>query len=157
MPKEADVRNLLVTQQNALFYARLKEQLLSEADRQSLVSWAELTRDAAERLQDETAMAQQLIGTDLKDSLDNLLSEVRTLRRLFRCRFLWKRWEEFETSLCGIAVPGMVQSSMAWIVLSFSALLLVVVHYKMWRHFLDNRVVGVELERFSKKYGGLYA
>mmetsp|Transcript_44098 Transcript_44098/g.131680 ORF Transcript_44098/g.131680 Transcript_44098/m.131680 type:complete len:88 (+) Transcript_44098:2-265(+) len=78
--------------------------------------------------------------------------EVRRLRSAMRCRFLWRRWEDVDLLLCNYAVPGMLQGFAAWMALACGSLLLVTLHYKVWRHLLDNKVVGEELERFSEKY-----
>lgn len=177
-PTEAQISKLTVQRQNALIYARLKEQILSEQDifrcdlldsrfrvtektcnfqdyKTTVLQWAEDVRAAGVKLGQEAQLAKQLIASDLKTSLKAVLVEVRELRTLFRCRFLWRRWEDFDFALCNDALPGMIEGAVVWMVLAVFTLILLVVHYKVWRHFLDNKIVGTELERFSKKYGYL--
>lgn len=177
-PTEEDVKGEPVTRQNVLVYARLKEQILSdpavfrcdvidasyvvthrscgfEGFKAAVLKYAEEVRDAGKKLSEETKLARQLIAYDLQRSLKNLMDEVKAMRETFKCRFLWKRWEDFGVSLCNTALPGMINGAAAWMVLALSSLVLLTVHYKMWRHLLDNRVVGLELEHFSKKYGYL--
>jgi len=179
-PTEADVADAPLQMQHALIYARQKEQILSDPSlfrcdvmdsshqvtprtcgleeyRASVLSWAEEVRTAGLRLGQEALLAKNFIATDLRNSLQSILIEIRRLRTLFRCRFLWKRWEDFDLLLCNHALPGMLQGTAAWTVLAVGEMLLVVIHYKIWRHMLDNRIVGEELERFSKKYGYLAA
>mmetsp|Transcript_52627 Transcript_52627/g.136270 ORF Transcript_52627/g.136270 Transcript_52627/m.136270 type:complete len:145 (+) Transcript_52627:2-436(+) len=123
--------------------------------RVAVLDYAKQVRDAGVTLGKEAQMARQLIAYDLQNSLRQLMSEVKALREIFKCRFLWKRWEDFDTSLCSIAMPAMLTGAAAWMVLAGSTLCLVVLHYKIWRHLLDNKVVGEELEHFAKKYGYL--
>jgi len=179
-PTEAEMAQEPLQTRHALIYARLKEQILSEqsifrcdvlrADfsveerpcgflefRSSVVSWAQQVREAGHHLGNEARVAQKLIADNMRESLLDVLLESRELRQLFRCRFLWRRWEEFDFALCNEALPGMLEGGVVWIVAGLFSLILLVVHYKMWRHFLDNKVVGSELERFSKKYGYLSA
>jgi len=174
-PSEADVAGEPRQMQHALIYARLKEQILSESGifrcdvmdshyqvterfcsleeyRQAVLDMAHQVREAGDKLGTEAQAAKRFIAVDLKDSLQGVLLEVRRLRTLFRCRFLWKRWEDFDLSLCNVALPGMLQGAAAWLVLSIFSFLLLVQHYKIWRHLLDNKIVGEELERFAKKY-----
>jgi len=177
-PTASDVSDEPQRTQNALVYARLKEQILSEPglfrcdvmDASYLVTqvqcnyqefsdhvknMAEQVKAAGLKLGVEASNAKQLISADLRNSLQNMLKEVRELRTLFRCRFLWKRWEEFDLSLCNHALPAALEGAASWILLASAAFILLTVHYKMWRHLLDNKVVGEELEKFSKKYGYL--
>jgi len=177
-PNEADTRDMHPQLQNALHYARLKEQILSEPKilrcdvldaaghvtevacsyaqyRDSVLDWAQQVRAAGLKLGEEAQSARPLIASDLRFSLRNLLLEVRELRTLFRCRFIWRRWEQLDFRLCNEAVPGMLMGSAAWLILALSTLTLLIVHYKIWRHLLDNRIVGEELEKYSKKYGYL--
>ncbi|CAE6943466.1 MYO5A [Symbiodinium sp. KB8] len=63
--------------------------------------------------------------------------------------------EEFDFTFCNVALPNAIECCLAALVLAVAALILALVHYKMWRHLLDNKVVGEELEKFSKKYGYL--
>jgi len=177
-PTEAEMSGMALQTQNALIYARLKEQILSEPGifrcdvldsryhvtertcgfeeyRTTVLQWATEVREAGIRLGKEAEQAKQLIASDLKTSLRAVLIEVKELSTLFHCRFLWKRWEDFDFYLCNQAMPGMLEGSVVWMTLAMFTLVLFIVHYKIWRHFLDNKVVGVELERFSKKYGYL--
>jgi len=177
-PTEAEISNMDVQRQNALIYARLKEQILSDSNvfrcdmldsgfrvterscsfeeyRIAVHQWALDVKEAGIKLGREAQLAKQLIASDLKTSLRSVLLEVRELRTLFRCRFLWRRWEDFDFSLCNEALPGMIEGAAVWMILALFTLILLVVHYKVWRHFLDNKIVGTELERFSKKYGYL--
>lgn len=177
-PTDEETSGLLMVQQNAMYYARLKEQILSEPrvfrcdvlDAQlrvtevlcsyeefktSVLDYAKQVRVAAEAVGTQALSARQLIASDLQSSLRQLLAEAKALRELFGCRFLWKRWEAFDLALCNRALPGMLQGAAAWMVNACFMLFVVTVHYKIWRHLLDNRIVGEELERFSKKYGYL--
>jgi hypothetical protein len=177
-PTEAEINAMNVQMQNALIYAKMKEQILSEPDifrcdlldsrfrvtertcsfeeyRETVHQWALDVKEAGIKLGQEAELAKQLIASDLKTSLRAVLVEVRELRTLFRCRFLWRRMEDFDFALCNQALPGMIEGAVVWLVLALFTLILLVVHYKVWRHFLDNKVVGTELERFSKKYGYL--
>jgi len=177
-PTEAEMSKMTTQIQNALIYAKMKEQILSEPDvfrcdlldsrfsvtektcsfeeyRATVYQYASDVKDAGIKLGQEAELAKQLIASDLKTSLRDVLVEVRELRTLFRCRFLWKRWEDFDYALCNEALPGMIESGAVWFFLATFTLILLVVHYKVWRHFLDNKIVGTELERFSKKYGYL--
>jgi hypothetical protein len=177
-PTEVEMSAYSVQIQNALMYAKKKEQLLSEPGlfrcdvldaqfhvteiscnfveyRKTVQKWAQDVKDAGVKLGNEAQSAKQLIASDLKKSLQSILVQVRELRTMFRCRFVWKRWEDFDFALCNQALPGMIQGAVVWDVLFIFTLILLIVHYKMWRHFLDNKIVGTELERFSKKYGYL--
>jgi hypothetical protein len=177
-PTESEMTAYSVQIQNALIYAKKKEQILSEPGlfrcdvldarfrvtertcdfvqyRQTVQQWAQDVKDAGVRLGNEAHKAKQLIASDLKNSLHAILVEVRELRTMFRCRFMWKRWEDFDLAMCNQSLPGMIQGAVVWLVLFVFTWILLVVHYKMWRHFLDNKIVGIELERFSKKYGYL--
>eukprot|EP00931_Biecheleriopsis_adriatica_P118072 TRINITY_DN93543_c0_g1_i1.p1 TRINITY_DN93543_c0_g1~~TRINITY_DN93543_c0_g1_i1.p1 ORF type:complete len:811 (+),score=180.53 TRINITY_DN93543_c0_g1_i1:49-2481(+) len=179
-PSEASVSNQPQRTQNALVYARLKEQILSDPSlfrcdvmdanyivtevqcsyqsfKVHVTDMAEQVKEAGLRLGAEASGAKQLIASDLRASLQSMLKEVRELRTLFRCRFLWKRWEDFDFTLCNMALPAALEGAAAWVLLSFSALVLLTIHYKLWRHLLDNKIVGEELEKFSKKYGYLQA
>jgi len=117
--------------------------------------WAQDVKEAGVKLGDEAQKAKRLIASDLKTSLKSILVEARELRTLFRCRFAWKRWEDFDFAVCNQCLPGALQGAVAWLILAIFSLVLLVIHYKTWRHFLDNKIVGTELERFSKKYGYL--
>lgn len=177
-PTDQQVSGEQVVRQSALTYARLKEQLLSEPSlfrcdrmdsqfrvterpcdfyefRSSVLDYAEQVRDAGVTLEEEAASAKTLIADEMQKSLRQLLSEVKALKEFMRCRFLWRRWEAFDLSMCNQALPGMLQSGAAWAVQGIFSMLLLIMHYKMWRHLLDNRIVGKELERFSKRYGYL--
>lgn len=177
-PSEAETSSLQLQMRHAIIYARLKEQILSESGilrcdildasgqvteracgyqeyKRSVLDWAVQVREAGVRLGEEAKLAYPLIASDLRFSLRSLLLEVRELRTLFRCRFLWRRWEDLDFHLCNVAVPGMLEGTAAWSILSLSTCALVIVHYKTWRHLLDNRIVGEELEKYSKKYGYL--
>ncbi|CAE7318907.1 unnamed protein product [Symbiodinium natans] len=177
-PSEASVSNLPLRTQNALAYARLKEQVLSEdrllrcdvMDGNYVVTerfcayedfkvhvrdMAEQVRAAGMVLSTQANAAKELLATDLKSTLQSILMEVQQLRTLLGCRFLWRRWEDFDFTLCNVALPNAIECTVASLVLAVAALLLAFVHYKMWRHLLDNKVVGEELEKFSKKYGYL--
>lgn len=177
-PTEVEMQAYSVQVQNALIYARLKEQILSEPylfrcdvidaryriterscsyqEYKGMVQqWAQDVKDAGIKLGEEAQRAKQLIADDLKTSLTSILLETRELRTLFRCRFAWKRWEEFDFAMCNQCLPGALQGAVVWLVLALFTLVLLIIHYKTWRHFLDNKIVGTELERFSKKYGYL--
>jgi len=177
-PSEAQVSGQPLEVQNALAYARLKEQILSEPAifrcdtldsrlqvtermcsfedyRNEVLAWALEIRQAGRQLGEQVHLAQQLIADELRYSLSDVLKEVKDLRSDFRCRFLWKRWEDLDLTLCNVALPGMLEGAAAWLVLAAFTLALAVLHYKIWRHLLDNKVVGEELEKFSKKYGYL--
>ncbi|CAE7891416.1 unnamed protein product [Symbiodinium microadriaticum] len=177
-PSEASVSNLPIRTQNALAYARLKEQILSEdrllrcdvMDGNYIVTerfctyddfkvhvldMAEQVRAAGMVLSTQANAAKELLATDLKSTLQSILMEVQQLRTLLGCRFLWRRWEEFDFTFCNVALPNAIECCLAALVLAVAALILALVHYKMWRHLLDNKVVGEELEKFSKKYGYL--
>jgi len=163
---------------NALEYARLKEQILSDNTllrcdvmdgnyivtekrcsydefKAHVLDMAEQVKAAGLQLGSEANSAKQLLAVDLRSSLQSVLTEVRELRTLLGCRFLWRRWEDFDFRLCNVALPAAIEAVIACIVLSIASLLLSFVHYKLWRHLLDNKVVGEELEKFSKKYGYL--
>merc|ERR1712217_699880 len=86
--------------------------------RQAVLDMALQVREAGEKLGTEAQAAKRFIAVDLKDSLQGVLLEVRRLRTLFRCRFLWKRWEDFDFALCNVALPGMLQGAAAWLVMS---------------------------------------
>lgn len=177
-PTEVEISKMPVQMQNALIYARMKEQILSEPGifrcdvldarfrvtertcsfeeyRATVTQWAIDVKEAGIKLGNEAQLAKQLIAEDLKTSLRSVLLEVRELRTLFRCRFLWRRWEDFEMALCNQALPGMVEGAVVWMIVVIFTMILLITHYKIWRHFLDNKIVGTELERFSKKYGYL--
>eukprot|EP00746_Dinoflagellata_sp_MGD_P128239 gnl/MRDRNA2_/MRDRNA2_62641_c0_seq1.p1 gnl/MRDRNA2_/MRDRNA2_62641_c0~~gnl/MRDRNA2_/MRDRNA2_62641_c0_seq1.p1 ORF type:complete len:841 (-),score=126.53 gnl/MRDRNA2_/MRDRNA2_62641_c0_seq1:5-2527(-) len=177
-PGAEDTAGLSLQAQNALHYARLKEQILTEPDvfrcdildsrsrvvekvcgfeeyRETVVQWAQQVRQAGTILGQEAQLAIPAISQDLRSAMLSTLREVNILRTQFGCRFLRIRWEELDTSLCGQIVIGVFQGAAAWLVLAFFTAVLIVLHYKVWRHFLDNKIVGVELEKFSKKYGYL--
>lgn len=177
-PSEQYLAQLPPRTRNALDYARLKEQILSDSSllrcdvmdgnyivterrcsyqefKAHVLDMAEQVKAAGLQLGNEANSAKQLLAVDLRSSLQSILTEVRELRTLLGCRFLWRRWEDFDFRLCNVALPGAIEAALASLVLSVASLLLAFVHYKLWRHLLDNRVVGEELEKFSKKYGYL--
>eukprot|EP00927_Polykrikos_kofoidii_P031400 TRINITY_DN27008_c0_g1_i1.p1 TRINITY_DN27008_c0_g1~~TRINITY_DN27008_c0_g1_i1.p1 ORF type:complete len:871 (-),score=117.01 TRINITY_DN27008_c0_g1_i1:40-2652(-) len=177
-PSDAETSKLPLPMQHALIYARMKAQILTEqhhfhcdsvdaagriterrcgyADfKRSVSQWAQQVHEAGLKLGEASKKAYPMIASDLRLSLRGLLMEVRELSTQFRCRFLWRRWEDFDFRLCNAAVPGILQCGAAWMVLAFFALVLLVAHYKIWRHLLDNKIVGAELERYSKQYGYL--
>ncbi|CAJ1459971.1 unnamed protein product, partial [Effrenium voratum] len=156
---------------NALAYARLKEQILSEPfllrcdvmdsnyivtapapceERQCsfeqfkahVLDMAEQVKTAGLHLGNEANSAKQLLALDLRTTLQSILTEVRELRTLLGCRFLWRRWEDFDFKLCNVALPAAIEAAVACLVLAVASLLLAAVHYKMWRHLLDNKVLG---------------
>jgi len=177
-PSEQYLAQLPPRTRNALDYARLKEQILSDSSllrcdvmdgnyivterrcsyqefKAHVLDMAEQVKAAGLQLGNEANSAKQLLAVDLRSSLQSILTEVRELRTLLGCRFLWRRWEDFDFRLCNVALPGAIEAALASLVLSVASLLLAFIHYKLWRHLLDNRVVGEELEKFSKKYGYL--
>jgi hypothetical protein len=177
-PSEAEVSDEPITTQNALTYARMKEYVLTQGDifrcdmldsrfqvtertcsfeefRETVLEYAIQVRDAGVRLGQEASLSKDRIEFDLQLSLDRVLEEVRALREVFACRFLWRRWEDFDFMLCNVALPGMLTGCAAWSIMAAFSGILLALHYKMWRHFLDNKIVGEELERFSKRYGYL--
>merc|ERR1719223_170364 len=86
----------------------------------SVLNYAEQVRDAGVLLGQEAQGARQLIAYDLQNSLRQLLMEVKALRELFMCRFLWKRWEDFDLAICNRALPGMLQGAATWMVVALS-------------------------------------
>jgi len=177
-PTDAEISGESLQVRNAIYYARRKERLLTESNlfhcdvmdsgyrvtpqtcglvqfKSSIRNWARLVKEAGARLDQEALQARSHISVDFRESLKGLLAEVRMLRTLFRCRFVWRRWEDLDFLLCNQVLPAMLQGTAAWGCLAVGELMLVVLHYKIWRHFLDNRIVGEELDRFSKKYGHL--
>jgi hypothetical protein len=179
-PTEAEVSSQALVVQNALTYARQKEQILSEPAifrcdtlnsnlqvteqmcsyeeyKSAVLGWAQEIRAAGLQLGEQVQLAETLINDELKNSLGDVLKEVKDMRSDLRCRFLWRRWEDLDFTLCNRALPGIIEGAFAWGVLAAFTLALAVLHYKIWRHLLDNKVVGDELEKFSKKYGYLQA
>lgn len=177
-PTSQSVAGDLVVRQNALVYARYKEKLLSDPSmfrcdlmdssfrvteiacnyeqfKAAVTEYAAQVQDAATRLGKETKLAQQRIASDLQNSLEQLMDQAKSLRELFTCRFLRKRWEDFDLSLCSTAMPAMLSGAAAWIVVALGSVMLLVLHYKIWRHLVDNKIIGEESDHFAKKYGYL--
>lgn len=174
-PTASSVSGSALQVQNALDYARLKEQLLSEPGifrcdildasyrvtvrtcgfdeyKRSVIEWASQVRAAGIELRKRAAVAKQLIAEDLKNSLQPMLVAANDLRTTFRCRFFWKRWEDFDAGLCNNTLTSTFQGFLVWTVVAGFGLGLIVVHYKTWRHFLDNAVVGEETDYYARKF-----
>merc|ERR1711985_164051 len=109
---------------------------------------------AAETAATETEAVQGGVLEGLRGVMLPTLREVRDLRTMFRCRFLRKRFDAFDASICsntggpdgglGLA-PAVLQASAIAILLAVFGLLGVIIQYKIWRHLKDNKVVGQEL------------
>lgn len=177
-PTAQSVSSLPVTMQNALVYAREKEQLLAGPNlfrcdtmdssyrvtqvscsysqfASAVVNYANSVRAAASNLATKAKTAQPLVANNLLNALSQVLLQVRNLRTMLSCRFMWARWELVDFSVCNETLPALLEGAVAWIVLSIFELLLCTAHYKIWRHMLDNRLVGEDLDRFSQKYGNV--
>ncbi|CAE8610373.1 unnamed protein product [Polarella glacialis] len=175
-PTEAEVSTSPQRTQNALVYARLKEQIITQPGlfrcdvldashrvteifcdyarfKASILDWSKQVQAAGTELAKQSTAAKTLIASDLRISLQSVLKEVRDLRTLFRCRFIWKRWEDFDFTLCNAVLPAAIEGAAAWLMLAAASFVLMVIHYKVWRHLLDNNIVGKEVEHYSKKYG----
>eukprot|EP00747_Dinoflagellata_sp_TGD_P059727 gnl/TRDRNA2_/TRDRNA2_151702_c0_seq1.p1 gnl/TRDRNA2_/TRDRNA2_151702_c0~~gnl/TRDRNA2_/TRDRNA2_151702_c0_seq1.p1 ORF type:complete len:917 (-),score=116.72 gnl/TRDRNA2_/TRDRNA2_151702_c0_seq1:57-2807(-) len=175
-PPDEDLKSLPDTVANALLYAKGKEQLLTSADALrcdelsddgkveqrscSVKEFQEYVSREVNRLQaataastSEAAAVQGLFVSDLKVELLPTLRKVRDLRTTFRCRFLWRRFEEVDQSLCQRLVPATSRGALQLLVLAMAGTVGIIVQYKVWRHLKDNKVVGLEIGRFEQFYG----
>lgn len=119
------------------------------------IKWALEVQQAGEDVEREAAAVYDALSTDVKGILQPVLTRVRTLMGSLDCTFAWPRWLAVDSALCGKILHGMLYGGIFVLLLAFFALLAVVVMYKVWRHFKDNRVVGLELERMEAKWGYL--
>jgi hypothetical protein len=178
-PSDDEIGTMALARKNAVDYARLKEQLLNEdlfrcdvwdirgeaaevacghaGFRRSVLVLAENIQDAGARVKAEAEKVQNILAEDLRITLDQTLTEILNIQELLKCRFFWRRWEDFDRSFCGTALSGMINSTTTWLVQAAFTCMMILVHYKIWRHFLDNKVVGKMLEHMSRKYGYLGA
>merc|ERR1712070_1012890 len=88
----------------------------------------------------------------LRTHLLPTLRKVRELRSITDCRFLWKRVQDLDLAVCGGLAPLTALGAMQVAVLGGVAVIGIVVQYKVWRHLKDNKVVGLELERFRNNF-----
>lgn len=175
-PDSNELASLPTNVRNALLYARAKEQLLVSNDslrcdeldeKTGVVSirrcgvktfhafiLAEVSR-LSQAMQASSAAAllvQHLFLTELRQEVAPTLRLVRDLRMMTRCRFLWRRLESIDDSTCEKLTDTLARTGCMMLAMSFVGTLGTLVHYKVWRHLKDNKVVGLELLRFEKTY-----
>lgn len=171
-PTDAELQNVPNVVKNALLYGRAKETLLTsnstvpcdELDDAGVVilrgcsvlefqqfasTEVARIRQAVERASEEAGKVESLFLSDLSVELRPTLRNVRDLRTVFDCRFLWRRTEDLYGSLCEDLAPIVARGFLQLVALSTVTGLGVFVQYKVWRHLKDNKVVGIEMARFE--------
>jgi len=177
-PTVVELSSLPLQERNALIYARLKEELLHEPGifycdildtrfriieqtcdyqtfKKTVVTWAEDIKTAGDRLGELAETSKQLIYTDLRETLAVITNQVTDMRDHLKCRFLWVRFEDFDRAVCSDVAPVLLQTGVSWIALGSFGILTAIMHYKIWRHFLDNRIIGQEIAKVTKKMEAL--
>merc|ERR1712187_722601 len=104
--------------------------------------------------QDVAAVAETVepfVNLDLTPRLLPMLREMRDLRLNLGCRFLWRRLEELDDSVCESLAPTIARGAMQTLILACAASISVWVQYKVWRHLKDNKVIGKELDAFERR------
>jgi hypothetical protein len=161
---------------SALLYGRAKEQLLVSSDSlrcdeidvttgfvteklcgvQAFHDFviAEVARltEAMEASSSAALLVQHLFLDELRQQVSPTLYLVRDLRTQTNCRFLWRRLEEFDNSTCEELAATVARVGCMLLALAFVGMIGTVVHYKIWRHLKDNKVIGLEMMRFEKTY-----
>jgi len=175
-PNSNELSSLPTNVRNAVLYAQAKEKLLvsnnslrcDELDvttgvllirRCSVKAFhafvlAEVTR-LSQAMQASSAAAllvQHLFLTELRQEVAPTLRLVRDLRMMTKCRFLWRRLEAIDDATCEKLTDTLARTGCMMLFMSFVGTLGTLVHYKVWRHLKDNKVVGLELLRFEKTY-----
>mmetsp|Transcript_31200 Transcript_31200/g.70191 ORF Transcript_31200/g.70191 Transcript_31200/m.70191 type:complete len:843 (-) Transcript_31200:94-2622(-) len=180
-PTEDFIITQPVLVQHALRYAKQKEQLLEtgaawfrcdaldlesgnvterQCDYESFSAHVgTLANQVLAELEDlgaEASAAQRLFQYDIREGdlgLNNILQQVRTLLSRFNCRFVWWRLKSITEAMCRTVTPSLLEAAGAWIAMACFSLIIIFIEYKVWRHLKDNRAVGLDIERYEKKYG----
>lgn len=175
-PSNAELSSLPSNVRNALLYGRAKEQLLESDDslrcdeldvvtgivterRCSVAAFhayviAEVARleQAAQASAAEAVLVQHLFLNEMRQELAPTLRLVRDLGMMSDCRFLWRRIEAFDDATCESFFPTVARVGSMLLALAMAGAMGILIHYKVWRHLKDNKVVGLEHARFEKTY-----
>merc|ERR1740117_2524800 len=108
--------------------------------------------DAMQASDDATVLVQHLFLDELRKQLAPTLRLVRDLRMMSNCRFLWRRLENLDEATCEDLVPVVARVGCMNLALAFVGCIGTFIHYKVWRHLKDNKVVGLEMRRFEQTY-----
>jgi hypothetical protein len=175
-PNEDEITTLPSNVRNALLYGRAKERLLVSTDSLrcdeldvvtgivtkrlcSVKEFHEFVIAETERLAEAMAVSsaaavlvQHYFLEELRLEVAPTLRLVRDLRMMTGCKFLWRRLEALDNSTCEGLLPTMARMGCMLLIMAFVGIIGTVVHYKVWRHLKDNKVVGLEQIRFEKTY-----
>jgi hypothetical protein len=175
-PNSAQLASLPGNVRNALLYARDKERLLESTDSMRcdeldlatgrvtfrrcgvqafhdfvIAEVARLT-EAMEASSKAALLVQHLFLNELRQEVAPTLRLVRDIRMQTGCRFLWRRVEALDTATCEDLASTVARVGCMLLALAFNGFVGLVVHYKVWRHLKDNKVVGLEIMRFERTY-----
>lgn len=121
----------------------------------AVANWTHDIVEAVAELEAQTPVARDLVRGDMKAILQPALVNIRILFKELDCTFVWGRWMAITSAFCGSVVYGTLYNALSTVSVAVCQLVAVVVFYNTWRHYLDNRVVGLELERYENKWGYL--
>jgi len=175
-PTEDDLQSLPAVVRNALLYGRAKEKMLTSNSslncddlndegvstkrhcgvkefHEYVTSEVAKITAASTLVAQEAALVQGLFLVDLNVELLPTLRQVRDLRSIFDCRFLWPHVQDVHGSLCTELAPTVTRGAIQLLALAAAAVLGIVVQYKVWRHLKDNKVVAAEMARFEFALG----
>mmetsp|Transcript_94259 Transcript_94259/g.215611 ORF Transcript_94259/g.215611 Transcript_94259/m.215611 type:complete len:667 (+) Transcript_94259:3-2003(+) len=163
---------------NALLYARQKEALLEAGVERFRCDTVQLAppyrrqerscdlngfkRSVRQLVEDVRATTTQLLDDEAASAdkfdaifadLDPILQNARVLLSKTACRFMWWRWKGVLQSLCSEVTPSILEAGVVWLTMTGMGYVIIFIEYKVWRHLRDNRVVGLEQERYAKKFG----
>jgi len=177
-PDEQEITSLPPNVRNALLYGRAKERLLVSTDSlrcdeldvasgavtKKLCSVkefhafvvAEVARlaQALEASATAAMKVQHLFLNELRQEVAPTLRLVRDLRMMTGCRFLWRRMEAFDDATCEYLASTTARVGCMNLALAVVGMIGTLLHYKVWRHLKDNKVVGLEMLRFERTYKG---
>jgi len=175
-PSSEELASLPINVRNALLYGRAKERFLVSSDSlrcdeldlttgivterrcgvQAFHNYvvAEVARltQAMEASSAAALLVQHLFLNELRGELAPTLRLVRDIRIQTGCRFLWRRIEALDDATCEDLSSTLARVGCMLLALAFVGMIGTVVHYKVWRHLKDNKVIGLEMLRFEKTY-----
>lgn len=173
-PTDAEMETLPSYVRNALLYGRAKERLLASIDslscdrmdgeglvterfcsvnefQQYVSAEVALIKVEASACATEAEAVESLFRNDLKINLLPPLRKLRDIRTSMNCRVLWRRFEDLDSSLCDDLAPTAARGAVQLLALAAVSSMGILVHYKVWRHLKDNKVLKHEVERFEKR------
>merc|ERR1712187_72086 len=89
----------------------------------------------------ESEAVETLFRNDLKIELLPTLRKVRDLRTMLKCRVLWWRFEDLDTSFCDDLAPTMARGAVQLLSLAGAATIGILLK--------DNKILKYEMERFE--------